>query len=239
MDIKEEEILGSLVETHWYYQSKAQAVGQTLAATSFESILDVGAGSGFFSRYLLKRTDAKRALCVDIGYAQESEITEAGKPLQFRKAAGSASADLVLLMDVLEHVDQDEELLRTYVERASSGTWFLVSVPAFQFLWSDHDVFLGHYRRYRLSQLEALVRRSGLTVDRGFYYFGAVFPMAAALRLMQRLKSFFSSSGPRSQLKPHSALTNRILLTISEMEIPIMRANRLFGLTAFCLARKP
>lgn len=238
MDIKEEQILGSLIETHWYYQSKARAVVRMLSGSSFDSILDVGAGSGFFSRYLLKNTAAKRATCVDIEYKEERNAVEAGKPLEFRKATRGCSADLILLMDVLEHVDNDAELLKTYVDEAPTGAWFLISVPAFQSLWSDHDVFLGHKRRYRLDPLEALVRDSGLTVQRGFYYFGAVFPMAALLRWMQRLTALIKSSAPRSQLKAHAPLTNSVLSMLSLAEIPVMATNRLLGLTAFCLARK-
>ena len=54
------------------------------------------------------------------------------------------------MMDVLEHVSDDVGLVREYAKRAKPGTRFVVSVPAFMWLWSGHDVFLEHHRRYTL-----------------------------------------------------------------------------------------
>ena len=96
-------------------------------------------------------------------------------------------------------------------------------------------MFLEHKRRYTLPELEATAKRAGLSVTAGAYYFGAVFPLAAALRLAGRRRS--SASAPRSQLQRHSPVVNGILKTLCRAELPFMRRNRRFGLTAFCLAR--
>ena len=82
---------------------------------------------------------------------------ETGKPIHFRREIGELHADVVLLMDVLEHVEDDVGLLRQYVEKVPSGARFLISVPAFQVLWSDHDVFLEHKRRYTVAKVEHVV----------------------------------------------------------------------------------
>ena len=214
MDLKETDILGSSIDQHWYYASKAAATMRLLGTTPYKRILDVGAGSGFFSRHLLTHSSASEAWCVDISY----------------------DADLVLLMDVLEHVDDDVGLLKAYVEKVPSGSRFLITVPAFQFLWSGHDDFLEHKRRYTLAQLEAVVRNTGLTVKQGAYYFGLVFPIAAALRLLPKGAQ---PSPPRSQLKQHHPMVNTILKTLCSVELPFMGANRLAGLTVFVLAQKP
>jgi hypothetical protein len=140
-------------------------------------------------------------------------------------------------MDVLEHVDDDVGLLSEYVSKAPIGARFLISVPAFQFLWSGHDVFLEHKRRYRLSQIERVADLAGLRVVRSAYYFGLVFPIAAVIRVIQRVLVSEDKS-PRSQLTLHSAVTNLALGALCNIELPIMRFNRLAGLTAFCLAEK-
>ena len=109
-----------------------------------------------------------------------------------------------------------------------------MTVPAFRFLWSGHDVFLEHKRRYRLGEIEAVVRAAGLEVVHGSYYFGFVFPLAAAVRLATR-----NTSAPRTSLKRHGALANGLLGAVCAAELPFFPVNRLAGLSAFVLARKP
>jgi 2-polyprenyl-3-methyl-5-hydroxy-6-metoxy-1,4-benzoquinol methylase len=236
MDLKETDILGSSIDQHWYYASKAAATTRMLGNTPVTRILDVGAGSGFFSHHLLRHSAAREAWCVDISYDQDSDATTAGKPVHYRRGIDSVDADLVLLMDVLEHVDDDVGLLKAYVDKVPSGSRFLMTVPAFQFLWSGHDDFLEHKRRYTLAQLETVARDAGLNVKQGAYYFGLVFPIAATLRLLPKGAQ---PSPPRSQLKQHHPLVNTLLKTLCSVELPFMGANRLAGLTVFVLAQKP
>ena len=233
MDLKEEDILGADIGRHWYYRSKAAALVRATRRLPFRHILDVGAGSGFFSRHLLARTAAQSALCVDIGYAADRDEALAGKTVRYRRKIGPTECDLVLMMDVLEHVDDDCGLVRDCVDKVPSGAHFVVTVPAFQFLWSGHDVFLQHKRRYRLAGLERVLRDAGLHVVRGSYYFALIFPLAAAVRLLCR------RSPSRSTLVPHGALANTLLSAACAAELPIMPINRLAGLSAFVTARKP
>jgi 2-polyprenyl-3-methyl-5-hydroxy-6-metoxy-1,4-benzoquinol methylase len=234
MDLKEEDILGADIGRHWYYRSKAAALTRMVRSLGARRILDIGAGSGFFSRHLLAEAGAQSALCVDIGYASDRDDSEDGKPVLYRRDTGPTDCDLVLMMDVLEHVDDDRGLVRHYAAKVSSGAHFLVTVPAFRFLWSGHDVFLEHKRRYRLGEIETTLRDAGLQVVRGAYYFGFVFPLAAAVRLATR-----GATEPRTSLKKHGALTNGILTAMCAAELPLLPINRLAGLSAFVLARKP
>ena len=234
MDLKEEDILGVDIGRHWYYRAKAAALRRAVGDLAPRRILDVGAGSGFFSRHLLAEAGAQSALCVDIGYPSESDDRVAGKPVLYRRDTGPTDCDLVLMMDVLEHVDDDRGLLRHYAAKVPSGAHFLVTVPAFGFLWSGHDVFLEHKRRYRLGEIEAVLRDAGLEVMRGSYYFGLVFPLAAAVRLAKR-----NSGEPKSSLKKHGAITNSLLSAVCTAEVPLFPINRLAGLSAFVVARKP
>lgn len=236
MDLKETDILGPDIEQHWYYRSKARAMLHMLKGTSASTLLDVGAGSGFFSHHLLTHTATAQAWCVDISYPADSDASTAGKPVRYRRAIDTLDADLVLLMDVLEHVDNDVGLLKAYVDKVPSGSRFLITVPAFQFLWSGHDDFLEHKRRYTLKQLEAVVAQAGLQVQQGAYYFGLVFPIAAGLRLLQRQAS---GAPAKSQLARHHPLVNGVLKALCSLERPFMGANRIAGLTVFCLAQKP
>ena len=234
MDLKEEDILGAGIGRHWYYRSKAAALRRAVRRLAPKRILDIGAGSGFFSRHLLAEGSAQSALCVDIGYDSDRDDSVAGKPVLYRRETGPTDCDLVLMMDVLEHVDDDRGLVRLYADKVPSGAHFLATVPAFQFLWSGHDVFLEHKRRYRLPEIERTMADAGLEVVHGAYYFGFIFPLAAAVRLATR-----GELSPKSSLSKQGAIANGLLTLACAAELPLVPINRLAGLSAFVLAKKP
>lgn len=140
-------------------------------------------------------------------------------------------------MDVLEHVEDDLGLLQAYVSKAPPNCDVFISVPAFQFLWSGHDEFLEHYRRYTVPQVERVVQAAGLEVVSASYGFGAVFPIALVRRQFQKLVS--ANKAPQSDLKQHSAPVNGMLALLCALERPFQHLNRAAGLSVFCLARKP
>jgi trans-aconitate methyltransferase len=238
MDLKEEQALGEGVGQHWYYRSKSAALLKLVASLKPRKILDVGAGSGFFSKFLLQHTGAETAWCIDPYYSEERDDDYADKPIHYRHECRATDADLVLMMDVLEHVEDDLQLLNNYVAAVPSGTYFLVTVPAFQFLSSGHDVFLGHYRRYTLPATVDLMGRAGLVIEQRAYYFGLVFPLAAVVRLVGRMLGK-KMDEPHSDLKQHGAFTNSVLSLVCKAELAVFRFNRMAGLSVFCLARKP
>lgn len=216
---------------HWYYRAKAQALHLALdrARCRPATINDVGAGSGFFSAGLLERFPDASARCIDPHY-DDAQLATSTARLSFHRELREP-ADLYLLMDVLEHVADDRDLLRRHVEQAPGGALFFLSVPALSFLWSGHDDFLGHHRRYTLPQLERVVRDCGLRQLSGRYLYGATLPVVGAVRLLRR------RSRPASDLKPASALVNTALTRVlaAENRLP---GNRLAGSTAVVLAER-
>ncbi|MFP4104557.1 MAG: class I SAM-dependent methyltransferase [Phycisphaerae bacterium] len=237
MDLKEQQLLGDDPLAHWYYRAKALAMDRYLRGVKFQTVIDVGAGSGVFSRYLVETGRASRAICVDPFYQHEHSEELPGGSIDFRRRYHGTPAGLMLLMDVLEHVDDDREMLSGYVRQAQPGAAFLITVPAFEFLWSAHDEYLRHKRRYTRRQLLSVVDASGLAVEQAGYFYASVFPIAAALRLVRRLTG--RKAEPASQLRRHSPLVNGLLWGMCRAELPLLKVNRLFGLTVFCLARKP
>jgi hypothetical protein len=236
VDLKELDLLGGDQDTHWYYVSKWRALRQALGGRPPERVLDIGAGSGFFSRMLLRDTPVASAVCVDPGYARDWSEVHFAKTIDFRRESSGQDADLVLMMDVLEHVDDDVALLRQSAAPASPGTRFVISVPAFQWLWSPHDEFLGHRRRYTLPELERTFTTSDLSIVDGFYMFATVFPAVVAGRLWRRWWS--SGRPPSSDLRRHHPWTNALLTGICGMEAAVARHNQLVGLTVFGVAEK-
>jgi SAM-dependent methyltransferase len=238
MDLKEQQILGDRADRHWYYRAKSAAMLRMLRGTAIDSVLDVGAGSGFFSRHLLDHTDAASAICVDPNYPAEISELHNGKPIAFVRHLDRFAGHVVLMMDVLEHVPDDTALLAEYAALAPPGTRFLITVPALAWMWSAHDEFLEHYRRYTVGEVDRLVARAGLKRLRSCYYFGFALPMAAAFRLGRKLIAGRGRK-PGSDMKLHSAPVNAALWQICAAELPLFSANRLAGLSVFALAEKP
>lgn len=238
MDLKEHEILGDQVATHWYYRSKAAAMLAALDSVGGTVALDIGSGSGFFAQQLLEHTSIDRIDCVDTSYDVATDLeTNDGKVIRRRRRLSDAATavDLAVLMDVLEHVEDDHGLLRAAADRVRPGGSLLITVPAFNWLWSRHDEFLEHHRRYSLTDLEQLVTRTGLTIVQANYLFGLVFPAAVAQRLLDRARRGEEAG---SQLRVHAPLTNRVLTALSMAEIRFQRFNRLAGLSVCVLAQR-
>jgi hypothetical protein len=103
-------------------------------------------------------------------------------------------ASLVLLMDVIEHIERDRAFLADVCRRPFVGpeTQFLVTVPAYQALFCSHDSFLGHYRRYSNRTLRSCLEDSGLRVVDIGYFFASLLP----IRLLQVFKERVIGSRP-------------------------------------------
>jgi SAM-dependent methyltransferase len=233
MDLKEEEILGEAIDEHWYYRAKARVLEKMLPAEFGRTVMDVGAGSGFFSKHLAYRGLVDRAVCVDVGYDGERRERVGDAEIVFTPQARSCDAGVALFMDVLEHVEDDVALLASYRKLLSPQATAIITVPAFAFLWSGHDVFLGHYRRYTLDTLRSTIERAGYRVIRLHYFYGLVFPAAVATRLLSP-----NRMEPRSHLKRHAATTNALLHALCVVEIPLMHLNKVAGLSV-CAACRP
>ena len=239
MDLKEAATIGDGIESHWYYASKGRALQQLLKGVRAETVLDVGAGSGVFSRQLLDAGICQRAVCVDPGYRSERVELHNDHEITFTRSADRVPAELILMMDVLEHVDDDVGLLRHYSKTLRASDRLVITVPAFQFLWSGHDVFLEHRRRYTRRQLEAVVRAANLEPMNSGYFFGLLFPIAAVKRLLERWLPGRQGVQPRSALAVQPKAINAILIKLHELERAVVFPfNRFAGLTVFCVVRR-
>lgn len=237
MDLKEEHLLGDMVESHWYYRAKLAALLDVVDDFKVGEILDVGAGSGYFSKALLKATEAASACCVDLGYAADREEHFSNKRLLFRQHVDRSDANLVLMMDVIEHVEDDVGIVREYCDKVAPGTKFVVTVPAFMWLWSGHDVFLEHYRRYTLTQMEAVLVAAGLKIERGQYFYCGVLPLVAGVRAAKKLAG--GTDAPESDMRRYGPILNGLLYGLCRAEVGVMKFNRLAGTSVLVRAVKP
>jgi len=216
---------------HWYYQSKAAAI-EELLTTSFsqlDRVVDVGAGSAFFSQYLAQKLPSTQFTCVDTNYEEVSVLIPPN--IELCKTFRNRKADLYIFMDVLEHVEFDLELLKEYVDSADPGSLVLITVPAFMSLWSEHDVYLGHFRRYRRSQVIALAENAGLIVNKSNYLYSSLLPIIFLLRKLGY------RNGKGSNMSELPQFANYLLRILHNFEHKYVK-NSHFGLSVVLLATK-
>ncbi len=147
--------------------------------------------------------------------------------------------DVAAAFDVVEHCEDDALAVSELARVLAPGGRMLLSVPAYQWAWSDHDVRAGHHRRYTRPRLERLVEGAGLTVARSTYAFGAVFPLFVAERARRRLQGRGGQQS-QSRLPQVSPRADRVLMGLSQLDQRLLRKRNLpFGSSIFVAAVKP
>lgn len=241
MDLKELEA-GVNPEVHWYYQSKILPLisyTRKLLTNGVQlTIVDVGSGSGFFAISLEKefRDKIKKVYLVDINYtAEEIAATKNDKIQKTLRIPYEIENGLVILMDVLEHLEDDLKMLQD-IKAASKGNnnHFFITVPAFYSLWSGHDVYLGHYRRYKIDTLNKVLNEAKYNIENTYYLYGSLFPMVWTVRKMQNM---LQQKEATSNMKPFSPLINKILLGITSIDMKLATANKVFGVSCVSQGR--
>ena len=184
MDLRERASGEPLVRHPWE-RARASYFEAVLEAWAPEarSILDVGSGDAWLARQVAGGLGLDRVVCWDVHYEDADLGRErvGAAELERTRAEPEGHFDALMLLDVLEHVEDDRGFLSDLVERKlAPGGGVLASVPAWPALFSDHDRFLGHYRRYRPRELVALGREVGLEVEASGGLFHGLLPVRAA-----------------------------------------------------------
>ncbi|MDP2688553.1 MAG: class I SAM-dependent methyltransferase [Deltaproteobacteria bacterium] len=164
-------------------------------------VLDMGCGDGFVSRELFEGTDVKDITGVDISLTKEqiARFSKAGGAIRYFNGfpPGGRPYDLILLLDVIEHTPDDRAFLSGIIDkRLARGGRVMITAPAFNLLFSSHDRFLGHYRRYSLKELAGVAENSGLRrVSSGYLYPALLLPSFFSALAGKVLKSSFENEG--------------------------------------------
>jgi SAM-dependent methyltransferase len=200
-------------------------VGQRAAAA-----LDVGCGTGSFLPVLGRYAD--RVVGVEpLGGSPGAGIVAGDAE---RLPFDQASFDLIVALDVLEHVD-DRAAVGELARVLRPGGWAIITVPAFPRLWSERDELAGHRRRYRRSGLIDLLESVDLVIAETAYYQFLLFPLVAVSRAIGRVRP----GAAELEEQPPLGL-NRLLCRVGEVEVQLGRWIRWpWGSTIAVAAQRP
>lgn len=186
--------MATVQQTHWWFAARRDILSAVIDGLELPpgrpSVLEIGCGPGGNLAMLARHGELSameyapdaRAAAANLGLCP----VEAGglpEPVPF----ADGSFDLICLLDVLEHVEQDDVALIRIARLLKPGGRILITVPAYQWLWSDHDVDHEHHRRYTAARLRRRAEQAGLLVHRAGYFNTVLFPLIALARLLGKL----------------------------------------------------
>lgn len=245
MDRTAYQIEAQLERHHWWFRGRRRILDGFLAGLApplppGARVLDVGCGTGANGPVLAARaafTVGLDASAVPLGLGERGDARSA----RLRGDATAlpfpdASFDLVVALDVLEHLDDDAAGAREVRRVLRPGAAALFFVPALGLLWGLQDDVSHHRRRYGKAQLRAVVAAAGLRIQRLTFFNSFLFPPILAARLFLRLRP---SPALASENQIGGPLTNAVLGAVFGAEAPLLgRIDLPIGVSLACLARR-
>lgn len=250
----------ALEDSHYWHLHRRQVLLRELSAVvpaeTCGPLLEIGCGIGTVATFLNEngyRVDyadyfngaleiAERRARARLGASVEErsfQRVDATAPLSLqRRYAG------ILLLDVIEHLPDDASVLAHAHAALEDKGFVLVTVPAFQFLWSPWDDVEKHKRRYTRESLERVLVGAGFEVVRSTYFFGALFFASLGMKALRAVRRAASGSSPAATMveltesKNVEAL-NRLMLGVLSPERDWLPKRSLpFGTSVLAIARK-
>lgn len=210
---------------HWWFAERRRLLRfllQRFLPDHGAKILDVGCGTGHHLLYVqrlgyqaaqgIERSPLAYAFCKQLGLQHVVQGDAAATPY------GDGQFDAVLVLDVLEHLPDDNAGMREIWRILKPGGLVILTVPAFHFLWSRHDKILEHYRRYRLRDVETLAKRQHFSVEHSSYFFCAIFPLVVTYRYVAKLLRLDRTSDLEATAEPF----NSLLKVLGRLEIGLV-----------------
>ena len=254
MDIKEYIAGGSSIENHPWEIARFNVICsiiQKYISEKTEVIADVGCGDIFFLENLSKKLKNKKLLAIDTAFTDELIVQLREKyhhqtEISFFQNISDVvntekGSDLIFLMDVIEHIENDKEFLNNLItsDLVKNGCVLVITVPAFQYLFSSHDTWLGHYRRYNLKSLRNVLDFDNIEVAEMGYFFKSL----VCFRFLQKILEKKNSNDKGTDVsnwqggKIKTFLYKTILWFDYVIFNKLLRLKKLPGLSCFLIAK--
>ena len=172
---------------HPWELSRSHNVLKLMPKNSNLVYADIGAGDQYFTSKLLQITSGN-VFAIDNEYKDKRIEQDGIICLNDSSLIESNSIDYLLMMDVLEHIENETIFLRESLDKLKANGKLIITVPAMQFLFSSHDVFLKHHRRYRRKQLLNLLHKHDICIEQSYYFYTTLFIIRCISLLLEKLK---------------------------------------------------
>jgi SAM-dependent methyltransferase len=215
MDLKEKT---SNVNRHPWELSRSQSIFKLIRKQQWKQFADIGAGDMFFTRKLSEINSNTVVYAVDSEYESGLKSVDGIYCLNDISGLPDASFDCLVFMDVLEHIEDDDAFLKRLLDKLVIGGTLLITVPAMQFLFSSHDVFLNHYRRYSRKRLLTLLKNNNLTIEKCHYFYTILFFLRLVSLLKDRLMPNKNQTGIGEWKFPQQHLLTRCIMHILNID---------------------
>jgi len=230
--------------SHWWYVGRRRIVFDWVEqyVGDAPSVLDIGCGTGF-NLEELRRRGVPNGVGLDVSakalaFCRERGLRRLVQGDAARLPYRDASFDVVLALDLIEHVEDDRAALAGLLRALKPGGRLIVFTPALPFLWSAQDRVSHHYRRYTRSALRSKLRSTGFAVDKLSYVNTLLFPVVFAGRLALRLSGRADRLTSENEL--HPSWSNGLLTSVFSTERVMLRwANLPIGVSLFAIASRP
>lgn len=226
---------------HWWYRARRDILAEYIAREAKlpanARILEIGCGTGH-NLPMLSAFGVVDAIEIDEA-ARAIASARLGKPvgaspLPTLAGVERGAYDMVAVLDVVEHIDDDVAALKAMAECLKPGGCILIAVPAHQWMWSAHDVVNHHKRRYSKATLGAAIAKAGLKHNGLSWFNSLLFPAAVAARLAGKLTGKDDSDD-----SPPPKLLNTLFEKVFRLERHLVgRVPLTPGLSILTLARK-
>ena len=226
------------IPDYWWYVARADLL-ETALRSHVEGgrlALDLGSADGPSAAWLREAVQRTVSLDIDPRGLGSDGVCGSALALPFEDGA----FDVVSAFDVIEHCEPEATALTEVRRVLGPGGRFVLSVPAYDWAWSDFDVANGHHRRYTRARAVAAVERAGFTVERATYGFASVFPMFAAERAARKLTRRRSHGAVDIVAVPQVPRpVNDLLLRLSRLDrVVLSRRDLPFGSSVFVAATR-
>jgi SAM-dependent methyltransferase len=237
--------------SHWWFRWRYDLITKLVTSLKRDEtfrILDAGCGTGQMTKQLEGIGDAvgMDSAIEAIGYARSRGVERLVRGSITAPPFAEGSFDCVLALDVIEHVDDDIGILTCLYRVIKPGGHLIITVPAYDALWSEHDEINHHKRRYRAGQLKMLIQEAGFDVERLTYCNTALYlPVLITRKLKNAWRSLSAKRSPgprppRSDLGNYPHPINEALYGLMKAETKLMESIDMpFGVSILAVATRP
>jgi len=235
--------LAALETGNFWFEARNRLIVWALRryAGDFGSFLEVGCGTGYVlsgvsAAFPHARVAGSEIFSAGLSFAASRLPGAAFMQMDARRIPFSDEFDAIGMFDVLEHIVEDETVLREAQTALRPGGHLLLTVPQHQWLWSSTDEYACHVRRYSADDLHAKVRAAGFAIVRSTSFVSVLLPLMMVSRLRRRGNDT-EATGTELNVGP---LLNRLLCMAMAVEARMIRARVTFpmGGSRFVIAKK-